>query len=76
MLKRTMPDLLAAVQKALKRKKWTRYDLVKALRDKRPGGKPVPPSVVYAFLRGESTINSADLGLIFDALGMSVEGPE
>lgn len=70
MLVRTMPDLREAVLAELRRREWSSYRLVQELRGKRPAGKDVPPATVYEFLRGETTINSADLGLIFDALGL------
>lgn len=49
--------------------------LVQALKGKRADGADVPASNVYGFLRGETTINSGDLGLIFDALGLGISGP-
>lgn len=70
MLSRTMPDLLKAVTDELARREWSNYRLVQELKGKRPGKKDVPASVVYEFLRGESSINSTDLGLIFDAIGL------
>lgn len=73
MLTPTMPDLRAAVTKELKRREWSHYALVKALRGKRKGGKDVPPATIYEFLRGESAINSTDLGLIFDVLGLEAK---
>jgi hypothetical protein len=65
-----MPNLRDAVLAELERRGWTSYKLVQELKGKRPGGKDVPPATVYEFLRGETTINSADLGLIFDAVGL------
>lgn len=70
MLTRTMPNLRDAVLAELERRGWSYYQLVQALRGKRSGGKDVPPATVYEFLRGESAINSTDLGLIFDAIGL------
>jgi len=66
----TMPDLRQAVLAELERREWSAYRLVQALKGKRPKGKDVPPVTIYEFLRGETDINSADLGLIFDALGL------
>jgi hypothetical protein len=68
MLTRTMPNLREAVADEMERRGWSGYRLVQELKGKRPGGKDVPPATVYEFLRGETTINSADLGLIFDVL--------
>jgi len=65
-----MPNLREAVLDELSRRGWSNYRLVQALKGKRPGGKDVPAATVYEFLRGESAINSADLGLIFDVLGL------
>jgi len=65
-----MPDLHKAVLKELERRKWSHYQLVQALKGKRADGKDVPAATVYEFLRGETTINSEYLGLIFDALGL------
>jgi hypothetical protein len=70
MLTRTMPNLRDAVLAELDRRGWSHYQLVQSLKGKRPGGKDVPPATLYEFLRGETTINSADLGLIFDALNL------
>lgn len=70
MLTRTMPDLREAIVAEMERRGWSTYRLVQALKGKRPKGKDVPAATVYEFLRGETTINSADLGLIFDALGL------
>jgi hypothetical protein len=70
MLTRTMPNLRQAVVAELERRGWSHYRLVQELKGKRPGGKDVPAATVYEFLRGETTINSADLGLIFDALDL------
>jgi hypothetical protein len=70
MLTRTMPNLREAVQKELERRGWSAYRLVQELKGKRKDGRDVPPATIYEFLRGETTINSADLGLIFDALGL------
>ena len=68
MLTRTMPNLREAVAAEMDRRGWSAYRLVQELKGKRPGGKDVPPATVYEFLRGETEINSADLGLIFDVL--------
>lgn len=73
MLTRKMPDLRDAVIKEMKRQDVTAYRLIQMLKGKRPGGKNVPDATIYDFIRGDSTINSADLGLIFDALGMTVK---
>jgi hypothetical protein len=67
-----MPDLREAVLAEMARRDWTAYRLVQELKGKRPKGKDVPPATVYEFLRGETTLNSADLGLIFDALNLTV----
>lgn len=72
-LSRTMPDLRLAVQAELDRRDWSVYRLVQSLKGKRPKGANVPPAIVYAFMRGETDINSADLGIIFDVLGMKVK---
>lgn len=76
MLSPTMPDLFGAVTKALKRKKWSAYRLVQELKGRRPDGNDVPAGTVYSFLRGETAINSDDLGLIFDVLGITVGVPK
>lgn len=68
----TMPDLRQAIQDELDRRKWSAYQLVQALKGKRKDGKDVPAATIYEFLRGATTINSEYLGLIFDALGLSV----
>jgi hypothetical protein len=73
-LRRTMPDLRAAVVRRMKERKMSTYALIKSLKGKRPGGKDVPASTVYEFVRGGSPINSADLGLIMDVLDMHVGG--
>lgn len=73
-ISRKMPDLRKTVQRELKRQKWSAYKLVQELKGKRANGKNVPPAIIYAFLRGETTLNSDDLGLIFDALGLKVSG--
>lgn len=73
MLSRTMPDFRAVVQAELDRRELSVYRLVQMLKGKRPKKKDVPPATVYAFLRGESTLNSADLGLIFDVLELDVK---
>lgn len=70
MLYRTMPNLRDVVVEELARRDWSHYQLVQALKGKRPNGKDVPPATVYEFLRGKTTINSADLGLIFEALNL------
>lgn len=67
-IRRTMPDLRAAVQAELRRRKWSAYRLVQSLKGKRPDGSDVPPTNVYKFLRGETAINSDDLGIIFEVL--------
>lgn len=72
MLKR-MPDMLAAVRKALDKKEWSHYRLVQSLKGKRPDGKDVPASVVYGFLRGETAINHIDLGLMLDVLDIELK---
>lgn len=66
----SMPNLRQAVLRELKRREWSRYRLVKELQGKRPNGENVPAVTVYEFLRGETPINSDDLGLMFDALGI------
>ena len=73
MLTRTMPDLREAVLKELTRRGWSSYQLVQALKGKRPGGKDVPAVTLYEFLRGETAINSTDLGLICDALNLELK---
>jgi hypothetical protein len=72
MLIRTMPDLREVVLKELRRREWSHYRLVQALKGKRPGKKDVPPVTLYEFLRGETPINSNDLGLIFEALELEI----
>lgn len=69
-IRRSMPDLRAAVLAELERRGWSSYKLVQTLKGKRKGGKNVPDATVYEFLRGKTPINSTDLGLIFDALEM------
>lgn len=73
MLSRTMPDFRAVVQAELDRREWSAYRLVQALKGKRKGKKDVPPATVYAFLRGETDLNSYDLGLMFDVLELDVK---
>jgi hypothetical protein len=73
-LNRTMPDLHSAVVAEMSRQKMSTYALVKALKGKRPNGEDVPSATVYEFIRGETSINSADLGLICDVLGMDLTG--
>lgn len=68
-----MPKLRDSVLNELERREWSAYRLIQELKGKRDNGKDVPPATVYEFLRGETTINSADLGLIFDALGLEVK---
>jgi hypothetical protein len=70
MLSRTMPDLRKAVLAEMGRRGWSAYRLIQELKGRRPGGKDVPAPTIYEFLRGETSINSDDLGLIFDALGL------
>jgi hypothetical protein len=74
MLTRTMPDLREAVLAEMERRGWSTYRLVQELKGKRAKGKDVPAITVYEFLRDKkpTAINSVDLGLIFDALGLSV----
>jgi hypothetical protein len=72
MLTRTMPDLRKAVLDELKRREWSHYDLVQALKGKGKKGKDVPPATVYEFLRGKTTLNSFYLGAMFDALNLTV----
>ena len=67
-----MPDIRKSVEKAMKKKGWTTYRLAQALKGKRPGGGTVPQVIVYDFLRGTTTINSGDLGLILDVLGLEI----
>lgn len=73
MLPRTMPDLRKAVLAELTRREWSKYRLVKELEGKRKDGTNVPAVTVYEFLRGETDINSRDLGLICDVLGLELK---
>lgn len=73
MLTRTMPDFRRAILKELQRREWSSYDLVQALKGKRPDGSDVPAATIYEFLRGATAINSNYLGLIADALGMELK---
>lgn len=66
----TMPDLRKAILAELERRGWSKYQLVQALKGKREDGKDVTEMTVYNFLNGRSSINSNDLGLIFDALDL------
>lgn len=68
-----MPNLRNAVLAELKRREWSNYQLVQALKGKRSGGKDVPAATIYQFLAGETDIRSADLGLICDALGLELK---
>lgn len=70
MLTPTMPNLRQSILDELKRREWSAYRLIQELKGKRPKGRDVPPATVYEFVRGETTINSDDLGLIFDALDL------
>ncbi len=69
----TMPDLRKAVLSELTRQGKSKYWLVKELEGKRPKGANVTPMTVYNFLNGKNSLNSDDLGLIFDALGLEVK---
>jgi hypothetical protein len=69
-----MPDLRAAVLREMKSRGMTTYALVKALKGKRPKGTDVPAPTVYEFVRGDTAINSDDLGLIMEVLGLDVTG--
>lgn len=62
-----------SILEEMKRCGWSAYRLVQSLKGKRPGGKDVPTSTVYQFLAGRSDIRSADLGLIFNALGLELK---
>lgn len=64
-IRRTMPDIRAAVQKELKRRGWSAYKLIREL-----GGR-VKPGTIYGFLRDDepTDITSENLGHIFDVLG-------
>ncbi len=68
-----MPDMRKEILTELERREWSHYQLVQALKGKRPGRKDVTPMTVYNFLAGKSTINSADLGLMFDVLGLEIK---
>lgn len=65
-----LPNLRESVRNELERRGWTSYRLIQELKAKRSDGKDVPPATIYEFLRGETNINSADLSLIFDVLGL------
>jgi hypothetical protein len=69
-----MPDLRLIVVRELRRRGWSNYRLVQELKGKRPAGRDVPSMTMYQFLRGQHSINSLDLGLIFDVLGLEVRG--
>lgn len=71
MLRRTMPDLRAAVKAEMKRQDVSAYKLAKMLKGKRPGRKDVPAQTLYAWLRGDNPLNSDDLGLVMDVLKMT-----
>ena len=58
----------------MKRQKMSTYALVQALKGHRAGGTDVPQATVYDFIRGTSAINSDDLGLICDVLGLDLAG--
>ncbi len=68
-----MPDLRRAIVDELGRRKWTTYRLVQELKGKRPDGRDVPSATIYEFIQGKSPINSSDLGLIFDVLGIELK---
>lgn len=72
MLTRTMPNLRQQVLDEMERRKMTTYALVKALKGQRENGDDVPAQTVYEFLRGETAINSGDLGLICDVLKLEL----
>lgn len=72
-ISRTMPDIRKVVLSEMKRRKWSTYALVQALKGKRKDGRDVPSQTVYEYVRGETEINSADLGLILDALDLKVK---
>jgi hypothetical protein len=69
-----MPNFREVVRRELKRQSMSKYDLVQALKGKRDNGKDVPPVTIYEFLRDEdpTAINSTDLGIIFEVLGIPV----
>ena len=70
MLSASMPDLRNAINEELDRRKWSIYKLVQELKGKRPNGDDVPSVTVYRFLTGDSDINSTDLGIMLDVLGL------
>jgi hypothetical protein len=73
MLSRTMPDVRAAVLEKMSAKDVNPYKLIQMLKGKRAGGKDVPAQTIYAWLRGDNDLNSGDLGLVLDALGMKIK---
>ncbi len=73
MLTRTMPDLRQSILKELERREWSTYKLVQELKGKRADGGDVPSQTVYEFLRGETAINSTDLGLICEVLKLDLK---
>ena len=74
MLNRKMPDLRAKIVAEMERQHLRPIDLVRALKGKRKGGDNVPQATIYEFVRGDTAINSDDLGLICDVLGLDLLG--
>jgi len=75
-ISRNMADFHAAVTARMKELKWSTYKLAQELKGKRHDGTDVPMQTVYSFVRDGSPINSRDLGLIFEAIGLSVTSVE
>jgi hypothetical protein len=71
MLGHTMPDLRERVKAEMARQGVSAYRLAQLLKGKRPGRKDVPAPTLYQWLRGDNDLNSGDLGLVFDVLGMT-----
>ena len=68
-----MPDIRKIINAERKHQGWSKYRLWKELQGKRQDGTNVTQQTVYDFLKGKSSLNSDDLGLIFDALGLELK---
>ncbi len=56
-----------AIEAELKRRKWSRYRLVKELKGK------LPERTVYAYLSGERDLSSTGTSIILEALGLKIK---
>lgn len=56
-----------AVEKELKRRAWSRYDLVKELKDK------IPARTIYAYLAGDMDLTTEKASIILKTLGLKIK---